>query len=36
MEGVGKNNQLWAFLIIGLFTVLTVVSYSVNEYYIYL
>ncbi len=36
MDGVEKRNQIWAYVIIGFFTLLTVVSYSMNEYYIYL
>ena len=36
MESVGKGNQVWAFVIIGLLTLLTLVTYSIHEYYIYL
>ena len=36
MESVGNRNQLWAFVILGSLTLLTLVTYSVHEYYIYL
>jgi len=36
MESVEKRNQLWAFVIIGFLTLLTLVTYSIHEYYIYL
>lgn len=32
----GNRNHVWAFFIMSLFSLLTVVSYSYNEYYIYL
>ena len=36
MQAVKRSNQIWAYVIIGFFTLLTMVSYSVSEYYIYL
>jgi uncharacterized membrane protein YedE/YeeE len=36
MEIVEKRNQLWAFVVIGFLTLLTFVTYSIHEYYIYL
>src|SRR3990167_2157001 len=36
MNEAANNNPRWAFFIIGFFTLLTLVTYSINEYYIYL
>ena len=36
MESVPKRNQVWAFVIIGFLTLLTMATYSMHEYYIYL
>ena len=36
MNEAANNNPRWAFFIIGFLTLLTLVTYSINEYYIYL
>jgi len=36
MNETANNNPRWAFFIIGFLTLLTLVTYSINEYYIYL
>ena len=36
MENVAGRNRLWAFVILGFLSLLTIVSYSFSEYYIYL
>jgi len=36
MEHIENRDRLWAYAIIGFLSLLTVVSYSYNEYYIYL
>ena len=36
MESVGTRNQVCAFVIIGLLSLLTMVTYSIHQYYIYL
>ena len=36
LGSVGNRNHLWAFGIIGLLTLLSLVTYSIHEYYIYL
>src|SRR3990172_7548652 len=34
-EGVSKSNQVWAYVIVGFLTLLTMATYAVHEYYIY-
>ncbi|MBI5911381.1 MAG: hypothetical protein HY848_15700, partial [Betaproteobacteria bacterium] len=34
-ESVAKSNQVWAYVIVGFLTLLTMATYAVNEYYIY-
>jgi len=34
-ESIPKRNQVWAFVIIGFLTLLTMVTYQIHEYYIY-
>jgi len=36
MENVDGRNHIWAFVIIGFLSLLTIATYSVSEYYIYL
>jgi uncharacterized membrane protein YedE/YeeE len=36
MENIDRKNVIWAFVIVGLFSVLSIATYSVHEYYIYL
>ena len=36
MENVDGRNHIWAFAIIGFLSLLTIATYSVSEYYIYL
>jgi len=34
-EGVAKSNQVWAYVIVGFLTLLTMATYAVHEFYIY-
>jgi len=34
-ESVAKSNQVWAYVIVGFLTLLTMATYAVHEYYIY-
>ena len=36
MQNVERRNHIWAFAIVGFLSLLTIVSYSLSEYYIYL